>query len=89
MNEKYLTLFLIALACLAVFFLPGAPLAAAEIITLKLMYVALLLAIVFGLIHVFRGTQWDFYKEVMMQHNIAGALFLGSIIIGIAMVIGK
>lgn len=89
MNEKLFAGLVCLLAILAVAILPGAPLAAAEIITLKLMYVALLLAITFGLIHVFRGTKWDFYTEIISQHNIAGALFLAAIIISIAMVIGK
>lgn len=89
MNEKLFTLILIALACVAVFFLPGAPLAAAEIITLKLMYVALLLAVVFLVIHVFRGTRYDFWQEIITQHNIAGAIFLSAIIVSVALVIGK
>jgi hypothetical protein len=89
MNEKIFSLLLCLLAVIAILFLPGAPLAAAEIMTLKLMYAALLLVLVFGLVHVFRGTKWDFYKEIIYQHNVAGAIFLSAIIIGLAVVIGK
>ena len=89
MNEKIFALLLCILAILAVAILPGAPLAAAEIITLKLMYVALLLSISFVLVWVFRGTRYDFWQEIITQHNIAGAIFLAALIVGIALVIGK
>lgn len=89
LNEKWLTIVLVVLALLAAIFLPGALVAATEIMALKLMYVALLLAVVFLLIYVLRGTAYDFYEEILGQRNVAGAIFVGALILGVALVIGQ
>ena len=89
LNEKWLTLVMVAAAVLAAVLLPGALVAATEIMALKVMYVALLLTVVFGLIHVLRGTDYDFYEEILGQHNIAGAILVAALIMGVALVIGQ
>lgn len=88
-NEKWFVVLLAFLAGLAVVFMPGAIPAAIEIMTLKLLYVVLLLSVVFALIFVLRGTSWDFYEEIIGQHNVAGAIFVAALVIAIAVVIGK
>lgn len=87
LTEKWLTIALVVLAVLLAVFLPGALVAATEIMALKLMSVALLLAVVFVLIYVLRGTDYDFYEEILGQHNIAGAVLVGALILGVAIVI--
>lgn len=89
MNEKILTVLLAVIAILAVCFLPGAPLAAAEILTLKLMYIALLLGVLFATVYALRGTNYDVLAEIFDTDNKAAAIFVGAIVIALALVIGK
>lgn len=96
MNEKIFTLMFIALAVAAVLllpeYLPEAPttlMTSTEILTDRITRLAILLSAVFSLLHVLRGTAWDFYKEIMDQHNVAGAVFVGAIILSIGMVLAK
>jgi hypothetical protein len=88
LTEKWLTIVMVLLAVLSALLLPGALPAALEIMALKVMGVALLLAVVFVLIYVLRGTDYDFYEEILGQHNIAGAILVSALIIAVAMVVG-
>ena len=89
MNDKIYALVLVVLAILAVFLTPGAIVPALEIMTLKLVYVAFLLAVVYGLLHFTRGTQFDVQREIFDKNNLAGAVFVGAIVLSLATVIGK
>jgi hypothetical protein len=89
MNEKIFALILVVLAVLSVVLLPGAPIAALEIMTLKLLYVAFLLAVAYALLHFLRGTKYDVHAEIFDQSNLAASLFVASLIISLALVIGK
>ena len=89
MNEKIFTLILVVFAGLALLFLPGSGLAAAEIITLRLVYLALLLLVTVAFVFFLRGTKFDVYAEIFDRHNVAGAIVVAAMIIGAAMVIGR
>lgn len=89
MNEKIFAAIMVILAGTAVAILPGAAMPAADIVTLKLLYIALLLSVIYGLLHFLRGTKCDIQAEIFDENNLAGAVFVGSIIIALAMVIGK
>lgn len=60
-----------------------------EIITLRLMYLAFLLAGAFGTMYVLRGTKYDVLREVFEENNMAAALVVAAIFIAVAMVIGR
>lgn len=56
---------------------------------LKLVYVAFLLTVVYGLLYFLRGTKYDIHAEIFDQNNLPAAVFVGSIVLALATVIGK
>ena len=93
MNEKLLIGILAILAAVGLFFLPVSGMAAAEIVVLHLIQVALLLGIVFATFYLLRGTKFDVWEKIAPEDwkapNIALAIVLAAIVIGISNVIGK
>lgn len=79
---------LIALASVAGFFIaPGRELAIADIVLVKIVSVATYMAIALGMLAALRGVKYNVFQEVFDEHNTAGALFTGLLLIALALVI--
>ncbi len=89
MNEKIFVMGCSIFAVAALFFLPNSWVGAAEIVTLHLMQIALLLAFAFGTLFFLKGTRYDIHKEIFEENSISAAVYAGAIILALAMVIGK
>jgi hypothetical protein len=89
MNEQIFTVILVALSAIALYFLPGSTLAAAEIVTLKLIYISMLIGTTGSLVYFLRGTKYDIYAEIFDQNNSAAAILVGALILAVGLVIGK
>ena len=88
--EFYLMMTFALVAILAVFFLvPSGALAAAEIVTLRLMQLAVLLVTFFVTVFCLRGTKYDVLQEVFEKDNMAAAIFVSALLLAMAGVIGK
>lgn len=59
-----------------------------EIVTLRLIYLAILFAAFFGVVMSLRGTEFDVLKEIFVEHNVAASVLVGAIIVALAVVIG-
>jgi hypothetical protein len=84
MNEKHLTIGLVALAAVLGFFAEQFTGASLQVVAVKIINAALLLGTSFALIKFTRGTQVDVIKEIFEEHNNAAALYIGSFIIALA-----
>ena len=81
---------LIVISVLAVFLMvPGSTLAAAEIVTLRLMQLAVLLIAFFATVYCLRGTKYDVLEEIFERENVAAALVISALLIALSGVIGK
>ena len=88
--EFSLIVSLIVLTLLAVFLLiPSGVLAAAEIVTLRLMQLAVLLVAFFATVFCLHGTKYDVLQEVFEEDNIAAAIFVSALLLAMAGVVGK
>lgn len=85
-SEALLALAVSALAGAALYFIPGSS-AAAEILTLKVMYLATMLAGVFATLYALKGTKFDVLEEVFDENNTSAGIVVGSVFISIALVI--
>lgn len=89
-DEKFFALAWLIATIAAVYFLaPGNGAAIVEIVVLKMIYVAVLLTVSFGLLFFLRGTKCDIYGEIFDEHNSAAALLIAALLLSIALVIGK
>ena len=89
-DEKLFALAWLIATIAAVYFLaPGNGAAIVEIVVLKMIYVAVLLAVAVGVLFFLRGTKSDIFAEIFDQHNIAAAIFVAALLLAIANVIGK
>ena len=80
----------VIITLLALFVLvPGGNLAAAEIVTLRLLQLAVLLAAFFATVFCLRGTKYDVLAEVFDQGNIAAALVVAALLLALAGVVGR
>ncbi len=89
MGEKIFTAALIGLVTVSMFFIPEALITVPTILALKLAYVGALLGTTFGLLHFMRGTKTDVLAKIFDEDKLAVAVFVGAVIISIALVIGK
>lgn len=48
-----------------------------QIVAVKVINAALIMVIPSAFIHFLRGTKYDIYEEIFVQHNIAAAIFVG------------
>jgi len=88
--EAVLSLVFVFITMLALFLLaPGGSLAAAEIVTLRLMQLAVLLVAFFATVFCLRGTKYDVLSEVFDQGNVAAAIVVAALLLALAGVIGK
>lgn len=88
--EFSLIVSLVIVTLLAVFLLvPAGALAAAEIVTLRLMQLAVLLVAFFATVYCLRGTKYDVLQEVFERDNMAAAIFVSALLLAMAGVIGK
>lgn len=89
MKPEFILTGLTALAATAaaLFFAPWD--GVSEILTLRLMYIAMLLAGAFGTLFVLRGTKYDVLREIFDENNTAAAVVVAAIFISMALVIGR
>ncbi len=67
-------------------FAPGRELALADIVLVKVVSVATFLALAVGMLASLRGIKYNVLAEVFDQNNTAGALFVGLLLVALAMV---
>jgi uncharacterized membrane protein len=90
MDEKmFMLLWVVVTAAAVLFMAPGTLPAITEIIIVKMIYVAILLSSVMGLLFFLRGTQYDVYDEIFIDRNLAAAMLVTGMLISVAMVVGK
>ncbi|MGE0156687.1 MAG: hypothetical protein AB7T17_06630 [Geobacter sp.] len=69
------------------FFAPGRELALADIVLVKIVSVAVFMAAAVGLLYALRGVKYNVLAEVFDQNNTAGALFVGLLLVALALVL--
>lgn len=88
--ELVLIIGIIVVTALALFLLvPGGSLAAAEIVTLRLIQLAVMLISFFVSIFCLHGTKYDVMEQIFERDNMAAALFVSALMLSISGVIGK
>jgi hypothetical protein len=95
-NESKLVVMLVIAAIVAIVLIPmldkslvaPAWFEAYQIVSLKILLFGVFLGSVFTLIKAYKGKNWDFHKEIISEHNVAGAIVFGAIILGIALILG-
>lgn len=84
------TVFAVIVAFLAAvggyLFAPGRELALVDIVLVKVVSVAVFLSLTVGLLASLRGIKYNVLAEVFDEHNTAGAIFTGLLLIALALV---
>lgn len=87
-SETIYTIIIVALAAAGgYFFAPGRELALTDIVLVKVVSVATFLALSVGLLAALRGVEYNVLAEVFDQDNTAGALFVGLLLLALAVVV--
>lgn len=87
-TETVYTIIIVALAAVGGYFLaPGRELALSDIVLVKVVSVATFMALAVGLIASLRGVNYNVLDEVFDQNNTAGALFVGLMLVSLALVV--
>lgn len=86
-SETMYTAVLILLALVGGYFLaPGRELALTDIVLVKVVSVAVFMAAAVGLLYALRGIKYNVLSEVFDQDNSAGAIFVGLLLVALALV---
>ena len=86
-SETIFSAIIVLLAAAGGYFLaPGRELALADIVLVKVVSVAAFLVLAMGLLASLRGVKYNVLAEVFDQNNTAGALFVGLLLVALAMV---
>jgi hypothetical protein len=88
-EKVFVALWAAATIAVVAFLSPGNSSVITEIVTLKMIYVTILLTATIGILFFLRGTKCDVFDEIFIEHNVAAAILAASIAISIATVIGK
>lgn len=87
-TETIYTVLVIAMAAVGGYFLaPGRELALTDIVLVKVVSVATFLALTVGLVASLRGVKYNVLAEVFDENNVAGALFVGLLLVALAVVV--
>ena len=87
-SESIYTIIIVALAAIGGYFLaPGRELALSDIVLVKVVSVATFMALAVGLLASLRGVSYNVLAEVFDEHNTAGALFVGLLLLAVAIVV--
>lgn len=75
-------------ALLGYFLAPGRELSLGDIVIVKMVAVAIFMAVSVGLLYALRGIKYNVLAEVFDENNVAAGIFTGLILVAMALVVG-